>query len=214
VPGSGCTLGCSRNLIGKKELTGKRECPGAWTLDNPPRDVIFHFQPCSDGAACDFDGTVNGECEFSVGICLNRPQPTNCQQAPILAVDLLSMRTGDPVHAAACETLTDALAALTAEIASVPGRCRDGETRKNCTINRDCDSFLGATDGICDVPTGVSYHDSLTPFGVDANQTTACTPGQPVVVPLGTNLRLRMFVRREGVTVKGDKVTVRLLCVP
>ena len=49
------------------KLTGKNECPGAWTLDSPPRDVKFKSQKCTDGAACDFDVTP-GQCRFRVGV--------------------------------------------------------------------------------------------------------------------------------------------------
>jgi hypothetical protein len=215
VAGSGCTATCTRNLIGAKELTGSGECPGAWTLDNPPQDLTQRTQRCKDGASCDFDGSANGECVFSVGICINRPQPMNCEKAPVFAVDLLGLRTGNLVHATAAETLTDALAALISPIenADAPGRCREGKKRKNCTVSTDCDSFLGAGDGICDVATGVSYNPPLTPEGGTPNQVTACTPGQAVSVPAGDTLRLRLYARRDS-SVRSDKDTMRLICEP
>jgi cysteine-rich repeat protein len=213
VAGSGCTATCTRNLIGGKEISGSGECPGAWTLDNPPQDPSQRTQRCKDGASCDFDGSANGACVLSVGICINRPQPASCEQAPVFAVDLLGLKTGDPVQAAAAETLTDALAALTSETADAPGRCREGKKRKNCTVSTDCDNYLGAGDGICDVATGVSYEGPLTTLGISPNQVTACTPGQAVGVPAGDSLRLRLYARRDP-SVRSDKDTMRLICEP
>lgn len=211
VAGSGCTALCSRNVIGPKELTGILECPAAWTLDNPPQSTSSHFQRCQDGAACDFDAAADGKCTFSVGICLNRPQPVACTQSPIIALELLHLRVEDPVQAAVAETMTDALATLTSESAEMPGRCSRGLRRKNCSVATDCDSYLGAHDGICNVATGVAYVPELTALGLSPNQTTACTSGEPVVVPVGVNLRLRLYAHRDA-SVRSDKDTLRLSC--
>ncbi len=214
VPGSGCTALCERNLIGGREVSNKRECPGAWTLDSPPNDPRRRRQRCQDGTACDFDGTANGSCTFSVGYCVNRPDPAGCAQAPVIAIDLRKLRTEDPVQANAAEILTDALAALTSGGFDAPSRCREGLRGKNCTENTDCDSFLGAGDGLCDVATGVSYDPPLAASGPNANQTTACTPGQLIAVPTTIrSLRLRTQVRRVE-PFKGDRDTLRLSCLP
>jgi hypothetical protein len=199
VPGSGCTATCGRNVIGKKELTGSGECAAAWTLDNPPQDTQFHSQRCKDGAACDFDAAVNGVCQFSVGICLNRPLPLNCEKAPIIAVDLLGLKTQLASQSDVAATLTDALAGLTSEVAEEPGRCSNSGLRgKNCSGNPDCDTFLGAHDGVCDDATGVAYVGPLAaPPDLSPNQTTGCTPGQPIFVAAGERLRLKLFARRD-----------------
>ncbi|TFH23425.1 MAG: DUF4215 domain-containing protein [Myxococcales bacterium] len=209
VPGSGCTALCERNLVGAQELRSIFECPGAWTMDSPPRDLKFKKQICTDGAACDFDTVVNGECAFSIGMCLNRPDPPGCQTGSIVAVDMPRLKTAFPYAAEAAEELTDALGALTADAFDAPGRCRKGRSRKNCTFNTDCDSHLGAADGICDVATGVAY---LPPLAGASNQLASCTPGQPVVVPVGARLSMKSYVRRDG-GLRGDRDNVRLRCI-
>jgi len=213
VPGSGCTAVCARNLVGSKEISGIQECPGAWTLDSAPEDLRHKKQTCQDGAACDFDASANGECVFSVGICVNRGDPAGCAQGSVFAIDVLRLKTGVPYQAAAAEVLTDALGALTSDSYDAPGRCREGKRRKNCSINTDCDTFLGAGDGICDVATGVSYSPSLVATGVGANQVSACTPGEPVAVPVGQRLKLRLYVRRDD-GLRGDKDSLKLVCEP
>jgi cysteine-rich repeat protein len=210
IPGSGCSSLCERTLVGAQELRGIFECPGAWTMDSPPQDLKFRKQVCKDGAACDHDAVVNGECAFSVGMCLNRPDPVGCQSGPILAVDIPRLKTILPFAAAAAEELTDALGTLTSDAFDAPGRCREGRPRKNCTINTDCDSHLGAGDGICDVATGVAY---LPPLDATVNQLSPCTSGRPVVVPVGGRLTMKNYVRRVG-ALRGDRDTVRLFCVP
>jgi len=212
VVGSGCTVLCERTLVGISELRNIYECPGAWTMDSPPQDLKFRKQTCIDGDACDFDTVVNGECAFSVGICLNRSDPVGCVSAPIIAVDIPRLKTELSYAAAAAEELTDALGALTSDAYDAPGRCREGRERKNCTINTDCDSFLGAVDGICDVATGVAYLPPLVATGGMPNQLAPCTPGQPVVVPVGERLSMRSYVRRDT-ALKGDRDNLRLYCL-
>lgn len=178
----------------------------------PPQDLKFRKQTCTDGAACDFDTVVNGECAFSVGICLNRSDPPGCQSAPIIAVDIPRLKTELSYAAAAAEELTDALGALTSDAYDAPGRCREGRERKNCTFNTDCDSHLGADDGICDVATGVAYLPPLVGSGGTPNQLALCTPGQPIVVPVAKRLSMRSYVRRDA-ALKGDRDNLRLYCV-
>jgi len=206
LPGSGCTASCERTLVGKSELRSGKECPGAWTMDSPPQDLKYRKQICTDGAPCDFDAAVNGECVFSVGMCVNRPEPAGCVTGPVTAVDIPRLDTSLAWAAAAGEALTDALGMLTADFFDAPGRCRGGRTRKNCTFNVDCDSYLGASDGICDVAT------PLDAFGATPNQLSPCTSGQPMVVPVGQRLKMRSYVRRE-LPLKGDRDNLRLYCV-
>lgn len=212
LPGSGCTALCERTLVGASELKSGKECPGAWTMDSPPQDLKYRKQTCTDGAFCDFDTVVNGECVFSVGMCVNRPEPAGCVTGPVLAVDIPRLDTSLPWAAAAGEALTDALGMLTSDSFDAPGRCRDGRARKNCTFNVDCDSYLGAGDGICDVATGVAYLPPLDAFGGTPNQLVPCTAGQPVTVPVGERLNMRSYVRRE-MPLKGDRDNIRLYCL-
>ncbi len=210
VSGSGCTSACERNLIGAKELTGRNECVGAWTLDSPPQDASQRRQACTDGAPCDFD-VVPGQCTLRIGYCLNRPLPASCTPGDIVSVDLLRLRVTDPVHAAAAEGLTNAIAALAPSLADVPDRCREGERRKICSIpdNAECDTYLGASNGFCDIGTGVSFTPALDP-GVD--QITTCTPGVDVVLPAGEKLSLLTKIRRNDLP--GEKDSMRVSCEP
>jgi hypothetical protein len=214
VPGSGCAADCTRNLIGKKELSGKLECPGAWTLDNPPRDPKQRHQRCPEGAdPCDADGTANDVCTFRVGYCLNRPEPADCTSGFVLSVDLVKLRIHDPVEAAAAEALTTAISALTDGQFAVPDRCREGQRKKNCSIPDDveCDKYLGSGDGVCDIGTGVSFEPPLVPVADGGDQILQCTSSVSIEVPKGDRLRLKAQVRRpEGL--RGDKDVMRLTC--
>jgi len=209
VSGSGCTATCTRNLIGKKEITGKNECPGAWTLDSPPQDVRFKNQKCTDGDACDFDATP-GQCTFRVGVCLNRPEPASCTAGGLLSLDLIKLKVTDPIQAAAAEDITTAVAALAPGSSEIPDRCRVGVKNKVCSIpdNEECDTFLGAGNGLCDIGTGVTFDPPLDP----GDQVTTCTPGIDVVVPVEDRLKLRTKVRR--LDLKTEKDSLRLRCLP
>jgi cysteine-rich repeat protein len=218
VLGSGCTIDCKRNVVGGRELTSQKECPAAWTLDNAPQDLRFIKQTCADGEACDFDAAANGTCVFSVGVCLNRPQPAGCAPGSILAVDLVGVKAADDVQADAAEIMALGMIPMITpeEAAECPNRCSAGERFKNCTNAVDCDSYLGANDGVCDVPTGVAYDPPLTldaDLPVAPNQAAACSDSQLVSVPVNDNLRMRLFARRTD-GMRGDRDTIRLFCVP
>ncbi len=213
-PGSGCALDCTRNLIGKSELKGSRECPGAWTLDNPPTDPKKRHQRCPEGVdACDADTVADGVCTFRVGYCLNRPEPSDCTTGLVLSVDLVKLRIEDIVQADAAETLTTAISGLTSGTFEVPDRCREGQRKKICSIpdNVECDKFLGSGDGICDIGTGVVFDPPLVPADNGGEQVLQCTPSVSIAVPKGDRLRLKAHVRRpEGL--RGDKDVMRLTC--
>ena len=57
------------------------DCVAEWTVNNPQNDPFLdkkglpNFkQTCTDGdVLCDFDGTMNRQCVFEVGVCLNVP---------------------------------------------------------------------------------------------------------------------------------------------
>lgn len=211
VAGSGCTALCERNLIGRRELRGRKECNGAWTLDSPPQDVARKTQRCTDGAACDFDAAV-GQCTFRVGVCLNRPEPANCTAGNLGSVDLLGIDVNDPVEAAAAQAITTAMETLTVGGVDTPDRCREGVHTKSCSIPDDdeCDTFLGAGNGLCDIGTGVVFTPPLDPAILGGDQITSCTPGTDVVVPAGSSLKLLTLIRRDGL--RTDKDRLRLIC--
>jgi cysteine-rich repeat protein len=215
VPGSGCAADCTRNLIGKSELKGKRECPGAWTLDNPPLDPKKRHQRCPEGVdACDADTVADGICTFRVGYCLNRPEPATCASGQVLSVDIVKLKIADPVQASAAETLTTALSGLTSGSFEVPDRCREGQRKKNCSIpdNLECDKFLGSFDGACDIGTGVIFTPPLFPIADGGEQILQCTPSATIEVPKGERLRLKAHVRRAPEGLRGDKDVMRLTC--
>jgi cysteine-rich repeat protein len=242
VSGSGCTATCTRNLVGKNELTGVKECPGAWTLDSAPGDLRFRKQTCTDGAPCDFDGAVNGRCTFHVGVCLNRPAPAGCVAGGIQAFDLLRLR--------------------------FRGICTAGRIGARCVkspLVDDCETSAGANDGVClsrEADAAANVTDAvrlLAPsiatvpdrcraglkgkvcsidddnecdrvFGagdgrcdigagvefdpsLDAgDQVTACTPGVDVVVDAHGKLKLSSHIRRT--TGVPDKDKLLLVCDP
>ena len=211
--GSGCSADCKRNLIGRREFIGRRECLGGWTLDSPPEDPKRKVQRCPEGSACDFDVNPN-QCTFRVGFCLNRPEPLGCDAGNVISVDLRRLHVDRPLEAAAAETLTSAIAALGGGLASVPDRCRKGERHKICSIpdNSECDTYLGAGNGICDIGTGVTFSPVLTPVDLGGTQVTTCTPGMDIVVPVGGKFRVSSRVRRLKGRGDGDAIVVK--CMP
>jgi len=208
APGSGCSSDCTRNLVGRREVTGRRECLLAWTLDDPPNDPFKQKQVCTDGAACDFDA-IEGQCTFRVGLCLNRLGMEGCVAGDLNAVDL-RLRVDRPQHAAAAEVLTAAVAALAPGAAVLPDRCRLGIKRKACSIpqNYECDTRFGTGDGLCDLGTGVLFVPPLEPAG----QVSTCTPSVDVVVAAGT--RLKLPARARTGSGRRDNDMVRLVCLP
>jgi hypothetical protein len=235
VPGSGCTLGCTRNLA---EAPAARECPAAFTVDLPPQPLPSQKETCRDGAACDFDETVNGQCAFRIGVCLNLSEP-GCTAGGLRTFDLLGVKIrgtcsagrsgarcvvgedcdtstgmGDGVcvrdrAVIATTTLTDAVSELAAAgAASVPGRCRAGLKGKVCSVNNECDRAFGLGNGRCDVGTGVEFDPPLDP----GDQLSTCTPGEDIVVDAGAKLKLRSFVRRS--VGRPDRDRLLLVCEP
>lgn len=210
IPGSGCSATCTRDLVGRRELVGARECPSAFTLDAAPGPLTFATQRCPEGAACDFDA-IGGQCTFRVGVCLNRSGVPGCTPGAIVTWDLLGLEVGESAHAAAAEALTGAVAALApGGAALVPDRCRLGLAGKACSIPQDleCDTFFGAGDGACDIGTGVQFAPPL----VAADQAAPCTAGTDVVVPVGSRLRLRARLTQADARRDKDKLT--LVCEP
>jgi cysteine-rich repeat protein len=208
VEGSGCEADCTRNLVGRRELTGERECLLSWTLDEPPSDPTKRTQACQDGGACDFDA-IAGQCTFRVGVCLNRLGISACTTGDLRALDL-RLHVERPQHAAAAEAITTAVATLAASGSVVPDRCRLGIKRKSCLIpnNYECDSHFGVGDGRCDIGTGVLF---LPPLEAVA-QTSACTPSIDVAVAAGRRLKLPALARTGSG--RRDKDTLRLVCLP
>ena len=190
VPGSGCTTSCKRNLA---EKPGPKECPAAFTVDLPPQPLPTQHETCKDGAACDFDQAVNGQCTFRIGVCLNLTEP-GCTPGGLRTFDLLGVKIrgtcsagrmgarcvvgqdcdsstgsgdGDCLRSravVATTTLTNAVVAI-ANLgeANVPGRCRGGLKGKVCSVNNECDRAFGLGDGRCDIGTGVEFPSALDP---------------------------------------------------
>lgn len=73
---------------------------------------------CTDGAACDADGAVNGSCEFPLGLCLNVGDPAlaDCAPTAVASVELLSAR---PASAA----VTDLVARTSALLPTPDATC-------------------------------------------------------------------------------------------
>ncbi len=213
VAGSGCTGTCTRNVVGKNELTGKNECPNAWTLDSAPEDLRQRTQVCVDGSACDFD-SIPGQCTFRVGVCLNRPGVAACLRGKLRSFELQRLKVTTPDAAAVIETITAAVRDLAPGSATVPDLCRVGARGQECTIPLDaqCDSFLGKGDGVCDIGTRVDFFPPLDPADEGGLQTSTCTPGLDVVVRAGAVMRLRSRVTRN--VGRHDKDALTLICRP
>jgi len=212
-PGSGCNIGtCTRNVVGKSELTGKGECPNAWTLDLPPGDLKKRVQICTDGQACDLDlPPTPGQCTFHVGVCLNRPNALGCPLGDIQTFEILRPKVPaqDPaIERDAINSLITAVEPL-GPSSSVPQRCRLGVRGKICSEDQECDTHLGAGNGVCDIATGVLFVPPLDP----GDQSNICTiPSVAIVVPAGGKLKLLSRVTRASGS--QDKDAVLLVCRP
>jgi cysteine-rich repeat protein len=242
VLGSGCTAACQRNLVGGNELKSIKECPSAWTLDSPPRDLKFRKQVCVDGAACDFDLAVNGHCAFKVGVCLNRLGPAGCVAGGIQTLDLLRLKfegicTAGKVGARCFDTL------LQDDCETTPGAddgvCSSHEADAAADLT-DAVRLLapdiatvpdrcraGLKGKVCSIPDdnecdrAFGAGDGLCDIGagvefhppLDAgDQVTACTESVNVVVDAGAKLKLRSNLRRT--TGPPDKDMLLLQCAP
>jgi cysteine-rich repeat protein len=232
VPGSGCTAACKRNLA---EKPGTKECPAAFTVDSAPQPLPSTKQTCVDGnPACDFDGVVNGECVFRIGVCLNRVlNPDICLRDELRTFDLLGVK--------------------------IRGKCVAGHVGGKCVTDADCDLSSGSGDGECLLSRAVAAARTLTTAIVDevgagasvpnrcraglkgkvcsvdeecdrafglgdgicdigtgvqfndptlAATDTACTPGQDIVLDAGTKLNLKSYVRRQSGRADKDRLTL------
>jgi cysteine-rich repeat protein len=242
VSGSGCTAGCRRNLVGANELTGSKECPGAWTLDSAPQDLRFWTQVCTDGASCDFDLVPNGRCIFRVGVCLNRPAPAGCIAGGLQALDLQRLKfrgicTAGRVGAKCVKS------PLVDDCETSPG-ANDG-----ACLSREADAAAGITDAVrllaptiakvpdrcraglkgkvcsiaddneCDRAFGAGDGRCDIGAGVEfdpplnaGDQATACTPSVDVVVDAGRKLKLSSHIRRTTGSPDNDRLV--LVCEP
>jgi hypothetical protein len=240
VPGSGCTNACVRNIA---EVPSARECPAAFTMDLPPQPLPTQREVCVDGASCDFDHAVDGRCAFRVGVCLNRPQAgctaDGLRTFDMVGVKIRGHCSAGRVGAkcvihANCDTIPDAgdgicqfdraveativlteavLKLAEDDVATIPGRCREGLKGKVCSLNNECDRAFGLGDGRCDIGTGVEFNPPLNATADPVTQKQTCTDGLDVAVDVGTKLKLRSFVRRTPGK-KPDKDRLMLVCEP
>ena len=195
-----------------------RERLAAWTSPDPDHPGR-HALRCRDGDACDLDDKP-GQCTFEVSMCLGLQVPSDaqssrakCNPVAVKSIDLPRLSMDRCWNADAAHALTKELERLPGAVATVPGRCLAGHRGKNCTVDRDCDSFLGSGDGACSDGNGVEF-DSL-PLGTDAT----CTSKVKIKVPAGRQLHLRSRVRGHLSGAVGgesrmwrDTDTFRLVC--
>jgi len=210
IPGSGCSATCTRLPTTLESRSG--ECLSEFTVDEAP-DLQKVTQICHDGALCDFD-QIPGQCTFRIGVCLNRTGVAGCVPGNIRTFELANVNLTHPEEAAAAQALIAAVVGLAPGTATVPDRCRKGSKGKICSIpnNQQCDSALGAGDGVCDIGSGVVFGPALDA----ATQVAPCTQPVDVMVPVGGKLRLRS---RAKVALPAKRPTrdndaLRLSCRP
>ncbi len=218
VADSGCESDCTRvGVVGRRELTSRKECHSAWTIDNPPAPINLDKtrQTCVDNTACDANPAV-GTCTFSVGLCFARPGVGTCVPADIKTFELRRVKVTEADQAAATQTVTAAVRALIANdeapppFAFIPDRCRKGIKKSTCDIPNDheCDTSLGKGNGRCDIGTGVVYEPWLPP----AVSGSVCTDSFEIDVPQGERLKLKSItspVEGEG---RPDRDKIILEC--
>ena len=178
-------------------------------MDGAP-DLTRKNQGCEDGAACDFD-QIPGRCTFRVGVCLNRTGIAGCTPGNIQTFELRKVNLAVSEEAAAAAALTAAVIGLaTPGSASAPDRCREGVRHKLCSIpaNLECDTSLGAGNGVCDIGTGVVFSPPLD----TATQLGPCTEPVDVIVPVGGQLRLKARTARTTPNRLRDSDVLQLSC--
>lgn len=208
VPGSGCSATCTR-LLPPWELKAN-ECLSAFTVDGA--NLTKKSLVCEDGAACDFD-QLAGRCTFRVGICLNRIGVAGCTPGNIATFELRKIHLAIPEEATAGAALSAAVVGLASPgTATAPDRCRAGVKFKQCSIpsNQECDTALGAGDGVCDIGSGVVFSPPLD----TGTQVSPCTEAVDVVVPVGRRLKLNGLAARATATPKParDRDALHLTC--
>jgi hypothetical protein len=140
---------------------------------------------CTDGAACDGDGAVDGGCSLTLGVCfaaaddrlLDRHGVPACDTEDLSGFSLLApgyRRTAvDATDAANVRALLMGVSALTTGLPQ--GRCASGAQGRECADDSGCDTSTGASDGVC----GLELTSLAGLGGVEA-----CTALQQLRVPL------------------------------
>lgn len=181
---------------------------------------------CVDGAPCDRDGIRDGACRFDVAVCfgvsdsrlVTKKGSPACDASQLAQFNLLKpaiQRGGNPLDTAAAVAMLAGVSALGA--AESDGTCVAGVKRLGCHSDADCDSALGAGDGLCGL--------RATSLAGIVGGSERCTALQSVTVPLRQrNSHFRPATRKFKIATSGpasgrrrvpkDVDTLRLVCQP
>jgi hypothetical protein len=181
---------------------------------------------CTDGAACDRDGSADGVCTFHAAICfaVADARLTNLRGAPACNPEALSRfallapgprRWDDPIDAVNGAALVTAVAALGS--GQCEGSCLDGGRGRACGDDGDCDAAPGTSNGRCALEVA-----SLT-GAVGGSE--RCTALQVLRVPLGqTRHGYKEGRRKFKIATSADSTgrrrapkdtdSLQLVCVP
>jgi len=208
----------------------RTDCYAEWLVPEGPAvgrtQAKVPLLTCTDGSACDADGTADGICTFNLGICLAVADPSLVDRkgAPACAppdVVLFQItgpgfvrRSHDPVDAANAAAIAAGVAALNPGGGS--GVCAAGIRKRPCQKDTNCDSAPGLSDGWCPL-------QSVSLAGVVAGS-ERCTAVEQIHVPLtqsgsvfGTRT-LKMATSAVPMAGSGrmskDKDTIKLVCLP
>ena len=208
----------------------RKDCYAEWLVPDGPAvgqtQAKVPVLTCTDGSACDADGTADGTCTFNLGICfaVTNPSLVDRKGAPACAppdVVLFQItrpglvrRRGDPVDAANAAAIAAGVAALNPSGGT--GVCAAGTLKRPCQKDTDCDSAAGLSDGLCPL-------QSVSLAGVVAG-TECCTAVEQIRVPLtqsGSVFGTRTLkIATSAVPMAGsgrvskDTDTIKLVCLP
>lgn len=188
----------------------KTDCMAEWQLENvtlvTKKGIPLKKQSCTDGAACDADGAVDGTCTFQVSACLNVPDARltdsqgapACQPTDVAQIDVVNIP--DPLP-------------LVTQLTNLGGQVRvfctnRGAKKGNlCQRDADCDTTPGKSDGKCKgvfsafTSPLVDQTCTLLPVSIDVPQGAAIT--------LKTNTLSSPQNQR-----KKDTDSLQLICLP
>jgi len=160
------------------------KCVAQWfTVPAPPTSRSGGAQnrvQCREGdASCDFSPAGDGACTFHVALCLDLADPQlRCAPADVREVRVLRPSIGvQGIDGLNRDALEGALRTIGARIQGV---CARRKPLRFCAANADCDSTLGAGDGLC--RRTAAFEPPLA--------TPRCTAFADIRVPLRANGRL------------------------
>jgi hypothetical protein len=162
-----------------------------------------HRLTCTDDdPLCDFGATTgDNACTFHVALCLNVADTRlPCSPTDVARVQLVSPNEAKPRDSVATANRDALENALTGLGGAVRGLCGNRGPHKGqlCTVNSDCNSTSGRSDGRC--------RGRFVAFAPPLSTDNSCTPFAPIRVPLRQTI--------EGIKAGNAALSVKAISDP